>query len=162
VTLIDRVRVRLIMLLWPKSLRSAVGVCANRRWVRGMADRTEVTVTYRDTTQPDGYSREELVGMLKTIRKHEREMDWKVPDTQSALDRVDDATSLIVEHTYPWCRARLLHALGGAEEQGILAEVLAEVLEGPEAAQRVFRHHLREHKWARSPAAKFPPDTEYE
>jgi hypothetical protein len=35
----------------------------------------------RDTSQPDGYSREELVKMLQIIREQEKIMGWKVPET---------------------------------------------------------------------------------
>jgi len=39
-----------------------------------------VTVTYRDTRQEDGYSREELLAMLETVRRHEALQGWKVPE----------------------------------------------------------------------------------
>lgn len=48
--------------------------------------------------------------------------------TVTPLHEVEAATKLIVEHRYPWCRAKLLHALAGAEEKGILEDVLDELL----------------------------------
>jgi hypothetical protein len=44
------------------------------------------------------------------------------------LDENEKASALIVAHDFKWCRARLLHALAGADEQGILEEVLEELL----------------------------------
>lgn len=38
------------------------------------------------------------------------------------------AAKLIADHRFSWCRARLLHALAGAAEQGKLVEVLLELL----------------------------------
>jgi hypothetical protein len=67
--------------VWPgDDNRDSVGACANRRWRRFMSGPVEVTITYRDTRRPDGYSREELVEMLKTIREQEKMMGWKVPE----------------------------------------------------------------------------------
>ena len=40
----------------------------------------EVSITYRDTTKEDSYSREELVTMLKVIRNEEQRQQWKVPE----------------------------------------------------------------------------------
>lgn len=54
--------------------------CANRVEIHSRFGATEVTVTFRDTTQPDGYSREELVEMLALVRHHERLQGWKVPE----------------------------------------------------------------------------------
>lgn len=42
----------------------------------------------------------------------------------------ETATHLIVEHRFEWCRAKLLHALAGAMEQGVLDEVIDELLDG--------------------------------
>jgi hypothetical protein len=58
----------------------AVGSCANRRWSTWVVGRIEVTTTYRDTSEPDGHSREELVEMLATVRRAEAETGWRVPE----------------------------------------------------------------------------------
>lgn len=61
---------------------SSRGVCANRiTYVCGFGA-LEMTTVIRNTRGADGYSREELYGMLSTIRKCEKEMGWKVPEPQ--------------------------------------------------------------------------------
>jgi hypothetical protein len=40
----------------------------------------------------------------------------------------ESASDMICTHQFNWCRARLLHALAGAHEQGVLHEVLDELL----------------------------------
>jgi hypothetical protein len=45
-------------------------------------------------------------------------------------DEHDLVGEQLAAHAVRWCRARLLHALAGAAEQGILAEVLDELLDG--------------------------------
>lgn len=60
----------------------------------------------------------------EVIRKTVQEHDAPTPAEQNEI-----ATTRIVSHEYPWCRARLLHALGGAAEQGILDDVIHEVLD---------------------------------
>jgi hypothetical protein len=47
-----------------------------------------------------------------------------------SLRHVELVNAMIVSHAFPWCRARLLHALGAAEEQGVLIDVLTELLGG--------------------------------
>lgn len=111
--MIGRLRLKLVDLLWPSNVMATAGACANRRWRRGMAGPIEITVTYRDTRQPDGHSREELVEMLATIRKCEAEMGWRVPEP-SGMRHLPDAPASLVEAahqllatTYPaYCRAR--------------------------------------------------------
>lgn len=46
-------------------------------------------------------------------------------DRSRVLER---AVEVVASHEFPWCRARLLHALAGAAEQGVLAEVMDELL----------------------------------
>ena len=46
------------------------------------------------------------------------------------MEEQEAATHLIVEHRFKWCRAKLLHALAGAMEQGVLDEVIEELLDG--------------------------------
>ena len=41
-----------------------------------------MTIVVRDTREPDGYSREELMEMLKTIREQEDLQGWKVPEVK--------------------------------------------------------------------------------
>lgn len=40
----------------------------------------------------------------------------------------ESVSAAICEHRFEWCRARLLHGLAGAAEQGVLLEVLNELL----------------------------------
>ncbi len=44
------------------------------------------------------------------------------------IEEQEKAAALIVSHEFKWCRARLLHALAGAAEQGILEDVLEELM----------------------------------
>ena len=78
--MLNRLRLRIVDWLWPSNMMQTVGSCANRRWHRGVSGPIEITVIYRDMRQHDGYSREELVEMLATVRKCEAEMEWRVPD----------------------------------------------------------------------------------
>lgn len=67
--------------IWPDGdPGGSSGSCANRRYRQFMSGPFEVTITYRDTREPDGYSREELLEMLETVRKHEASQGWKVPE----------------------------------------------------------------------------------
>jgi hypothetical protein len=64
--------------------------------------------------------------------------------TAAHLSEVESATALITEHRFPWCRARLLHALGAAEEQGVLDEVLLELLgESPSVGEMETTESMR-------------------
>lgn len=54
--------------------------CANRQVRTVMLGSTEVTVTLRDTKEPDAYSREEIYRMFQTVRENEQRMGWKVPE----------------------------------------------------------------------------------
>jgi hypothetical protein len=79
-------RWKLIVWLWPTP--NAVGACANRFWRRLVHDDTEITLTFRRLYQPDGYSREELLEMLRTVREHEAIQGWKVPEPTSVSPRL--------------------------------------------------------------------------
>lgn len=70
------------------------------------------------------------------------------PTRTVSLKAVERANDMLVAHAFPWCRARLLHALGAAEEQGVLADVLAEIL-GDSAEAEHVRAHLRRHGWSK-------------
>jgi hypothetical protein len=52
----------------------------NRVIEKGKLGATEITIVYRDTNQADGYSREELLLMLKEIRINEERQQWTVPE----------------------------------------------------------------------------------
>lgn len=75
----NRFRVYLIDLLWGAKY-SSFGSCANRKWQIRRFGPIEATLTMRDTSKPDAYSREELLEMLATVRKHEAIQGWKVPE----------------------------------------------------------------------------------
>jgi hypothetical protein len=55
-------------------------LCANRRTSRVTFGPIEVTITCRDTREPDGYERTELYRMLHLIRSEEIRQNWKVPE----------------------------------------------------------------------------------
>lgn len=67
--------------LWRVPARQIHSV-GNRFERRMMLGKFEVTITYRNTHEPDGYSREELYGMLRTIRREEKRHEWKVPEPE--------------------------------------------------------------------------------
>ena len=81
--LMNRIRWWAIGVLWPGRY-AARGTCANRVWHVVRRGPIEATLTFRDTRRDDGYSREELVSMLNTIRKQERIMGWRVPEPAEA------------------------------------------------------------------------------
>lgn len=57
------------------------GTCANRVWTTlDIGNKLEITVVWRDKRQEDGYSRTELLKMLREVRKHEAIQNWKVPE----------------------------------------------------------------------------------
>jgi hypothetical protein len=69
------------LMLWlAKFGRRSTLVCANRWESVSRCGPFEVTVTVRDTTKPDGYSREELLMMPETVREHEAEQGRQVPE----------------------------------------------------------------------------------
>lgn len=72
---------RLLFRLFRRYCNVESGTCANRWWATSVADDLQYTMVCRDTSQPDGYSREELVKMLQIIREQEKIMGWKVPET---------------------------------------------------------------------------------
>ena len=55
-------------------------VCANRNRRTFRVWNYEVALVFRNTDRPDGYSREELVGMLEEVRRHERRQGWRVSE----------------------------------------------------------------------------------
>jgi hypothetical protein len=85
--------------------RSSWGSCANRSTVVANVGNLEVTVVVRDTSRPDGYSREELVGMLRLLRRHERLQHWRVPELVETpspdvvlggrLEAIDDRQAIV-------------------------------------------------------------------
>lgn len=75
----NRLRLYLLDLLWGGK-HASTGSCANRKWQVRTFGPVEVTLTFRHTSMPDAYSREELLEMLDTVRKHEAIQGWKVPE----------------------------------------------------------------------------------
>lgn len=71
------------------------------------------------------------------------------PTKTVSIKRVEQTNDMLVAHAFPWCRARLLHALGAAEEQGILAEVLEELMGGGPGADAI-RNSLHQQGWAKT------------
>jgi hypothetical protein len=79
-----------------------------------------------------------------------------------STEEQEAVSAAICEHRFSWCRARLLHALGGACEQGVLLEVIKELLpqRSEQDAQLVFlvlRRELLTHGWASLVKDRQPP-----
>lgn len=70
----------------------------------------------------------------------------------------DAAVEVMKDGTFQWCRARLLHAIAGAARQGVLQEVLEELIEGETygpfddstAVLEAMLSHLRSTGWLSS------------
>lgn len=67
----------------------SVGMCGNRMWEVRQFGGLELTVTLRNTLEPDGYSREELVEMLERVRRHETRMGWRAPEPETPHNEND-------------------------------------------------------------------------
>lgn len=79
----SRLRLWLLLWLWPtRPVSGRWWMCAYRRSRRVMCGTDEVTLTMRDTSRSDGYSREELLEMLTEVRKHETLSGWRVPEPE--------------------------------------------------------------------------------
>lgn len=80
--------ISLSSLFWYRALRfvlrhagaASTLACANRYESTRSFGPLEVRVVTRDTREPDGYSREELVMMLQLVRSEERRQGWRVPE----------------------------------------------------------------------------------
>ena len=59
----------------------------------------------------------------------------------------EEATSAIVAGHVRWCRAKVLHALAGAASQGVLEEVLSELVPEDESLPARVVRALRETGW---------------
>jgi hypothetical protein len=57
-----------------------ISVCSGRCTRIHQSERWDVLVQIKDKSQPDWYSREELVGMLDAVRREEKRTGWKVPE----------------------------------------------------------------------------------
>lgn len=58
----------------------------------------------------------------------ELELSGVKPPGPITREEQQSVSAAICERRFEWCRARLLHALAGAAEQGVLLEVLKELL----------------------------------
>ena len=63
-------------------------------------------------------------------------MDHKLPIVPLAAQ--ERTTDQIINGDFKWCRARLLHALAGAAEQGVLQDVIDELMSTPIEAKQIF------------------------
>lgn len=75
------------LLLWKLIMLAVrIGPWDRRKWVTNRAHLDckvgdiQVSICLRDTAKPDGYSREELIAMLREIRAEERRTGWKAPE----------------------------------------------------------------------------------
>lgn len=59
-------------------------------------------------------------------------------ETRLTIAKREEAVALVCEHNFPWCRARLLHALAGAVEQGIFDDVMGELI-GHDDSEDIIR-----------------------
>ncbi|KKK79528.1 hypothetical protein LCGC14_2832570 [marine sediment metagenome] len=57
-----------------------ISTCSGRTTHKYDSTSFEITVIYRDKSESNLYSREELILMLKTIRENEAAQNWKVPE----------------------------------------------------------------------------------
>lgn len=64
----------------PRGSIKKTTVVGNRSIYTGQVGPFEVTTTFRNTKEEDGYSREELYSLLKLIRREEERHQWKVPE----------------------------------------------------------------------------------
>lgn len=80
--LLDAARIFVVGWLFPTRR------CASRLWCAGRYTRVyrtlnghhEVTLTFRDLSHPDVYSREEVYRLLALVRREEQRMDWTCPE----------------------------------------------------------------------------------
>lgn len=90
---LDRLHLWLLKVIFPKKTWST-DVCANRvTWKTRIGTHAEATLIIRHLGLPDGYSREELVEMLRTVRLHEMLSGWRTPEPsgwtrETALDEI--------------------------------------------------------------------------
>lgn len=73
--------------------------------------------------------------------------DWQAAADERSCELRGEVVELVVSHKFPWCRARLLHALAGADEQGVLMTVLEELLPDDDDAPLVIANALFENGW---------------
>lgn len=78
---------RLKFVLWSLRLINFKQVTSvgNRMIYVGWSGKSEVTITLRNTREPDGYARTELLEMLKLIRVEEERQHWKVPEPVACI-----------------------------------------------------------------------------
>lgn len=89
---------------------------------------------------------------LNTLASTSTEAARDLPD-QSSLELNEVVASAVANDRVHWCRARLLHALAGAGKQGVLEEVVQELLpdDGETVAERII-DSLRASGWMRRSA----------
>ena len=80
---IDRLRLWLVFAFWPWR-RCGAHFCANRKRWTYRTPNLEISLNVRALKEPDGWSREELLEMLRLIRREEKKQDWKVPEEAEA------------------------------------------------------------------------------
>lgn len=80
--LLDALRIWVVSRLFPTRRCVSRFFCAGRSTgvYRTLNGHHEVTLTFRDLSYPDIYSREEVVRMLKLVRSEERRMNWTCPE----------------------------------------------------------------------------------
>ena len=76
---IARLRLYLAVKMFPQRQASS-SACGNRRKSWWRVGTVEYTLSIRDFSKPNAYSREELIIMLKLLREQEQKMGWKVPE----------------------------------------------------------------------------------
>jgi len=85
-SLLQRFWLRVLLFAIRRGALYQLGSCSNRTWHAALFDSVEVKLTTRKLWEPDGYSREELLLMLHTVREHEAKQGWSVPEPSSAFD----------------------------------------------------------------------------
>jgi len=58
----------------------SIGYTCNRHTTKFHFINSDLEIIYTDLTKKSNHTREELVEMLETVRREEKEMNWKVPE----------------------------------------------------------------------------------
>jgi hypothetical protein len=91
--------------------------------VRGVAKRLFTE------TRMNGDEMRDAAQALDYVLRQAGEIELPIsPPGPITPEEQDSVSAAICERRFSWCRSRLLHALAGAAEQGVLLEVLKELL----------------------------------
>jgi len=114
----------------------------------GAIARVKAVAGRLNETGLNGYELRDLAQTLGSVARTAFEILGPETGYISAVVAHEAISNAICEHKFTWCRARLLHALAGAAEQGILPEVIEELfpMSGPEVT-KYLQSTLRKNGW---------------